>query len=192
VRDPDLVALVAILGTLHARHEEYGEAERCYRHAIRVLDPQSPTLYREYTAVLMSNLADLYGSIGRSDDALASAKRALAVLDSLPSALPGAKLAVLNNTGSVLLLTGSPEKAEPLFRRAVSVGENAFGPESTMLVNVFANYRECLRQLKRPSEARNIEKRARTIMAKYHRENGMRQTVDVHALAQQSRLRSHH
>ncbi len=182
VRHPELAALVGILGILHARHDEYEEAERCYQHAIGVLEPQPQILYREYTAVLLSNLADLYGNARRKDEALISAQRALAILDTVPSAVPAATLAVLNNAASVLVLTGSPEKAEPLFRRAVAVSENAFGTELTMLVNVFANYRECLRKLKRPDEAKTVEKQARTILTKHLRANGMRQTIDARAL----------
>lgn len=89
----------------------------------------------------------------------------------------------LSNLGILYWRMGRPEEAELFLKKTLILAENAFGPEHPLLGYVLWDYAFILRQTKRKSEAREMEKRAHAIMQKAYRDNPARHTVDISELA---------
>jgi len=69
--------------------------------------------------------------------------------------------------GLALLYTayGLYAEAEPLYHRAVAIGEKALGPEHPYVATVLKNYADLLSKTDRNAEAERLEERARAIRA---------------------------
>ena len=71
----------------------------------------------------MGNLALLYHSAGRYEDAEKLYRRALEIREDTIGRNDREVALYLNNLGRLLYDTGRPEEAEPLFRRALEINE---------------------------------------------------------------------
>ena len=60
---------------------------------------------------------------------------------------------------------GQYAQAEPLFKRAMAIAENALGPDHLELARVLENLATLYRSLKRNGEAERLEQRAARIRA---------------------------
>ncbi len=75
----------------------------------------------------------------------------------------------LNNLASLLQAPGKYAEAEPLYRRALRIGEASLGPDHPIVATVAENLAAVLRQLGREDEARKLEERAAAIRKKGNR-----------------------
>ena len=57
-------------------------------------------------------------------------------------------------------------EAEPLFQRALTVQEKAFGPDHSKVISILEDYAALLEKMNRTAEARPLGARAQAIRAK--------------------------
>ncbi len=62
---------------------------------------------------------------------------------------------------------GRYAEAEPLYRRALAINENALGPEHPSVAKSLENYAVLLRETGRGAKAAKMKARAKAIHAKY-------------------------
>ncbi len=77
----------------------------------------------------------------------------------------------LNHLASLYQDQGNYTQAEPLYKRALAIAEQASGSEYPDLATTLENYAELLRKTNRDAEAANPEARAQAIRAKHAQEN---------------------
>jgi hypothetical protein len=65
--------------------------------------------------------------------------------------------------------SGHPEEAEPLYRRAITIGEKALGREHSLTHRFASNYARLLGDAQRPAEALPL---ARAALAAHERDSG--------------------
>jgi tetratricopeptide (TPR) repeat protein len=84
------------------------------------------------------------------------------------SALPTWKYigVILNNLGMLYRAQGRSEEAEPLYRRALTIYEQALPPDHPSTAATLENYASVLRELNRPREAQLLEQRAKAMRAR--------------------------
>ena len=75
----------------------------------------------------------------------------------------------LSNLGRLLRDLGQADKAEPLFLRAIAVGDKALGAEHPLTERYQSHYARLLLMTDRPAEAFQL---ARTALAAHERVNG--------------------
>ena len=80
------------------------------------------------TATSLNNLADLYDSQGKYDDAEPLYKRALAVKEEVLGPMHPDTATSLNNLADLYESQGKYDDAEPLYKRALAVREEVLGP----------------------------------------------------------------
>lgn len=122
------------------------------------------------SGVYHNDLGVLLAAAGRHVEAAASFQSALDVwaanrLDRGPDALN-----TLNNLAALEVLSGRPDKAEPLFKRALEVRRTLYGP-SAATAALISNYGKTLMQLDRHAEALPLLREA-AAMAESHAGGG--------------------
>ena len=122
------------------------------------------------TGVYHNDLGVMLTAAGRRDEAIGSFQSALDVwrangLDNSTDALK-----TLNNLAALHVLSGRPEAAEPLFRRAVELRRQLYG-ESAVSAALLSNYGKTLIQLERFAEAVPVLEEA-VAMARTHAGTG--------------------
>lgn len=95
--------------------------------------------------------------------------------------MPVVNLARCENMGS------NPGVAESVARRAVELSTKAFGRGHPITAKAMLEQATALRDLGRTSEARELEKLAKTSLRNSYSENLARQTVDLRDLARKDR-----
>jgi tetratricopeptide (TPR) repeat protein len=71
----------------------------------------------------------------------------------------------LNNIASHYSMHGDYTKAEPLYKRALSIWEKAFGPDHPDMATCLENVADLYRNTERVAEAEQLEERAAKIRA---------------------------
>ena len=77
----------------------------------------------------------------------------------------------LNNLAWLYDTQGKYAEAQPLYNRALAIGEKALGPEHPHVAVSLENYAILLRKTGRAAEATELEARAKAISAKHAEEN---------------------
>jgi Flp pilus assembly protein TadD len=85
----------------------------------------------------------------------------------------------LNNHGALYVLMGNPEEAEPYLKRALTIEQDALGGDHPAVAGIMLNYAAVLRQMRRKGEAKEMEKRAKAILARNQSPNYMGYTVNL-------------
>lgn len=73
---------------------------------------------------------------------------------------------------------GKPEKAEVLLKHALKINERAFGPQSSQSAECLEQYGEFLRKLKRNTEARQYDLRAKNIRSRLSQQKNERDDLE--------------
>ena len=161
----------ATLAAIYARRGHYRQAEESYRNGLETLEGA----YGSSNAILvpiLSDLASLYASRNRFSEAEATGHRALEIAaKDLPVSAAAAKAALA--VGQALAGQGRSEAAEPYFKQALTIHEQAQGPESIQYAWTLQQYGRFLRRAKRAAEASVAETRANAML------NRAGQKVDV-------------
>ncbi len=76
-------------------------------------------------------------------------------------------------------MTGRRAEAEWPVKRALGIAETSLGPHHAITGQILEHYAFVLRQMKREREAKQFDKRARTIQERHSRDNLMHHTEDV-------------
>jgi hypothetical protein len=88
----------------------------------------------------------------------------------------------LSNLGTTYYFDGRYKDAEPIFLRALKVGEQSLGPAHPDVVTTLADYAALLRKLNRKKEAHKLEARVRGLRATAARDNPTSLEVDWRSL----------
>jgi Flp pilus assembly protein TadD len=72
----------------------------------------------------------------------------------------------VGNLAQLRVVQGQPEKAEPLYRRALTIREQALGPFHPEVAKTLEDLANVLRKVGRTDEAISLEVRARDIRMK--------------------------
>jgi tetratricopeptide (TPR) repeat protein len=156
----DLLQLIEHLAELDSLRGELSESHRLYRQVID-LTTSSGNAGSAERAVALNNLGLSCLSARDYDNAIRFLGAALQIWEALRgpedsnTALTGHALAVAYQA------TGRTEEAEPLLKRALSIAERSFGPDSLRTAAILQTYARLLRQQNRKSEAAKMEARAR-------------------------------
>jgi hypothetical protein len=93
----------------------------------------------------------------------------------------------MSNLAEMYYAEGRYQDAEPLYVRAVKIGEKSLGPAHPDVVITLHYYAALLRKLHRKAEARKVEARVRQLRAKSEEENRGRFEVDWRDLKNRSK-----
>ena len=73
----------------------------------------------------------------------------------------------LNNLAVLYFWQGKYEKAEPLYKRSLSINEKALGPDHPNMITILENIADFYVKTGRTSEAKEFEERTKEIKSKY-------------------------
>ena len=167
--DPQVGACLALLAAVEAVHGRLDEAEKLAERAKAI---HEKCFGPDHVVVAddLSGLASICLDKGDFAEAKRLLKRSLAIDDKTFGA------DYLGDDGKLLKLgiahqsLGENAEAEQCYKRALSAIEKCLGPDNSSLVPILANYSILLRDTGRVNQANDMEKRARTIRAKYFKD----------------------
>lgn len=142
-------------GKSFTKLHDFDQGERMLKAALKVAEewgPKDPRL-----GVTLNNLARLYQTQGRFDEAEAVFKRALAIAESERGPDHVDTAVGLSNLASLYSACKRYDRAEPLFVRALAVMEKAMGPDHPAVATILTNYAAMLRRSDRVSKAEELE-----------------------------------
>jgi tetratricopeptide (TPR) repeat protein len=150
---PNLAPHLDRLGMLYYLEKRYADAETVYRRSLAIwenlMGADNPEL-----ATTLENLAVAYASQDKFSEAAALYRRSLALRE---------KLVVSSSSNLAMTLEGQGQDAaaERQFKLALGIAESSGDAES--LAKVLGNYAALLHKLKRETEAKRLEDKARAL-----------------------------
>jgi len=173
------VQLLASLGAVYTNQGRYDEAEALFQRAHDIAD-KYPPIDPLAMAILMNNRGSLYGSTARFREAEEVLRRGLTLLDQPAAPARGLAAHMLGNLALACAELKEYSEAAALFARAVDLIEQDTAMlEPDEISALFHGYGDCLRQLGRKHEAKQIESRAKTILSAQPREPATDLVVDA-------------
>jgi len=168
------------LAQVAQERRQYAEADRLYRQAARILEP---ALGAESLAMadLRHNWALLDRDAGRDRDALPLLERAEAIYTKAAPLHPKRAI-VLRNLADLEMSASDLEKSGALFEQALDICAKSLPPDHPETGVILQAYSRFLYRVNRKKEGRVVAERARAILAKSARENGVGYSVDVTTL----------
>jgi len=160
----------------------YSEAEALLKSVLRSLEKSLGAEHPD-VAVTLANLAGVYCHEERYTDAERLYLRSLAILEKSLGATHPTTANLLDVLAWTYYMHGRYEQAEPLYRRSWVIQEDVFGPDSPNVAGTLWRYQLLLQKTKRKTEAKQLRKRAESILARLSREDRSRFTVDVAELS---------
>ncbi len=148
---------------------DYAEAEKLLLAALKEAEKfgdQDPRL-----ATSLNNLAVLYRTQGKYEQAEPLSQRALAIVEKALGPDHPDVATSLNNLAVLYKTQSRYAQAEPLYQRSLAIREKVLGPKHPNVATVLENYAALLHKLNRDAEADKMEARAQAIRAKHAEEN---------------------
>jgi len=144
-------------------HNDYAAAERHlkYWEAEAV---QGNDLRGEFS--LAEELMGLYRKLGRKEDAVFYAEKAIRYIDLIGLGGTVSAATALLNAATVYKAFGMAEKGIPLFETARAIYERHLSPEDTRLAGLYNNFALALADLSRFDEARDLYALALSVVAR--------------------------
>ncbi|MEM7157962.1 MAG: tetratricopeptide repeat protein [Myxococcota bacterium] len=168
-RGPDSLSLTTLLdlqGSIHRVRGEREQSEASFRRALQLaetkLGPKHPAVANSH-----GNLAALYYSATRYDEALEHGQRALELFEALKTDSPFVAHA-LNNLANVHVARGDFEQALQMHERALALRETIFGRESPDVGMSLDGIGGALLAMGKASEALERHQQALEIRRKVH------------------------
>jgi tetratricopeptide (TPR) repeat protein len=176
---PELGRILGSLGVLERHRRNHKAAEQYHNRALAIWEKLA-----DGTAVVqtLNNLALVYVDVARHQEALECFERALMVVDASRITSHAVTVTLLSNAGNLQFRLNGPVPAETYYRRAVALAEESVGDTHPLTGRILANFAVVLRQLQKKSEARSMDKRARSILDNTTAALNDRYSVDVAAL----------
>ena len=137
---------------------------------------------QQVEAVAIANMAGVQMQSGDTDEALASYRRALAAMETIPNLSPVPLAVMLGEYAGVLRSIGDRKGSEDYYRKAIVVAETRLGPKHAILGMLLRQYSELLEETGRKSEARNHANASERIRIESDRENMTGYTVSLQEL----------
>ncbi len=179
---PDKATLFGNLGVILIQKHQFEEAEQVLRNTARMCLNAADTETNEVGAIAVANLAGLQVLIGHGDDAIASYRQAITMMEMIPNAAPATLAGTLCDFALIQARVGDRATAARLYEKAIAVAEARLGPIHPVLGKSLERYAELLRETGNRSEARRLSTMARRIQDESTRENLTGHTVDAGAL----------
>jgi tetratricopeptide (TPR) repeat protein len=179
---PEVARLLITIGVLAAGQHRYDEAETAYKKALAIQETRPDG---DETFLALNNLAILYHYMGRDPEALACGERTLRLADRILSENDPRLAKLLLSIGVLQQLVKGPEAADPFYRRALSVGERAFGTDHPFIGELLTTYATALRRMNRRAEAGKYARRAKVILRSTPEAAIPKYTIDVADLRHQ-------
>lgn len=161
---PDVGGILSNLASAHMMQNRMAEALAEFARALAILE-KSPTGHAPNTASVLSNLGYLTLKQGNPLGAIAYLKRSISLYDQTLGPAHPEVVTPLLNLGRVYLALNRAAMAEEALRRAATVAETMLGGEHPLLGEVLSSYSAALRRNGRKREAREMETRAKAILA---------------------------
>jgi tetratricopeptide (TPR) repeat protein len=177
LNDSDISWLFATVGVLDYRRARYAEAEQNQNAALAIAEKLAP-LGPEITQIL-NNLGLVQLKTRRYGAALSSYRRALAIAEAAGTTSDSMKALLLANLGTTHLMTSGSWDAEPFYTRALALAESNPGTTDPLVGRILSCYAVVLRQTKRDARAKEVERRAKTILQARSRNEISHMLVDV-------------
>ena len=181
--DADRASLLGSLGVILAHGQRFAEAEQALVRAAELGTRDASPDMQEVRAIAIANLAGVQARSGRRAEASESYRKALSIMETLPSPSPAAMSITLADYAELLLTQGERNSAGDLYARAIEIAATRLGPNHGVLGALLDKYSEVLRRSGRKAEARDIAVNARRITEQSRRDNLTGHTVPVEALA---------
>jgi tetratricopeptide (TPR) repeat protein len=171
-------ALLAEGGAVELASRQDRKAETLLSDAIAIFE-RIKNVNTNDLALSLSNRATARAYLGRPDEALADATRAVTLLEHR-DVDPLLIATIRNNVGLASYLTGHPAEADQSFKEALA--SLAQTPDCASTVPLLRNYAVVLRKTGRGKEAKALEQRANAI-ARGNPTSNHRYTVDASEIA---------
>ena len=139
----------------------YAEAEKLFKLAVAEAEQFGPTDVR--LAVSLNNLALLYDTQAKYDQAEPLHKRSLAIDEQALGPDHPDVATDLNNLAALYDDQGKYDQAEPLYKRSLAIREKALGPDHPDVATSLENYGILLGAMGRAEEGRAMMERAAAI-----------------------------
>jgi tetratricopeptide (TPR) repeat protein len=178
----DKAGLMGSLGVALAHRGSFIEAEQVLRSTAEACAANPDADMQEIGAIAIANLAGIQMRLGGASEGLASYRRALAIIESLPNPSPATLVVTLADYARAIRRSGEPSAAEALYVRAVDIASSRLGRKHTAYGRLLLDYAELLRDQGRKGESRKLVNTARRIQNDAARENMTGYTVEVQAL----------
>ena len=137
-------------------------------------------------AEVLSNLGRLYQDTRRYAEAQSCFQEVLTILEKIKTASPAFLAKALNNQGALYAVMGKPKEAEPYLKLALASEQDAQAGDHPAMAGILSNYAAVLRQMKRKGEAKEMENRAKAILARSQPAYRLRYTVNLRQLQAES------
>ena len=162
VRPIDVQRVIAKLDE-YLSHNDYAGAER---HLLYWLEEakQGNDLRGEFS--LREECMGLYRKLGRGEEAQANAAKAIRLIDQLELRGTVSAATALLNAATVYKAFGKAADAVPLFEEATAVYEEKLPAEDSRVAGLYNNYALALVDLGRYEEARELYRKALSVLAK--------------------------
>jgi tetratricopeptide (TPR) repeat protein len=179
---PQTAAIVAYLSDSAFQQGDYEGAAGLSARALAALRKIHASPHPDL-AVALDNLGTMYRVLGRREDAARLFTEAVQVLEKTGQPDHPAWIRALDDLSTVYADQAHYNEAEVLLKRSLELGEKTLGPRHPRLARVLTHYAALLRKTNHKSRAKEMEKRARVILAESERDNSLGHTVDVRSLS---------
>jgi tetratricopeptide (TPR) repeat protein len=184
LKHPLMASLFGNLGMAYSGQGKDSEAETHYLRALAIFGPDSSG-----AATTLNNLGTLYMKRQRWADGRSYLERALAALKKSSNTHVPTLVKTLLNLSSLAILTGRWVEAEELAQRALQTAEGSLGGDHLLVAAALCNHAVVLRKTHRTREAKQVESRAKAILAERAGKDPARHAVDFADLVRAARRR---
>ncbi|MBT4487748.1 MAG: CHAT domain-containing protein [Rhodospirillaceae bacterium] len=146
---------------------KYAEAVQFARNALELGKNELGPTHQTY-AVLLNNLADLYGVLGRYDEAVPLYGRSLAILEKALGPEHTSIARLLNNLAKLHYRQSRFREAEPLYKRSLAIREKAYGSDHSDVARSLNNLAALYLAQGRYGIAEPLYRRSLAIYKKVH------------------------
>lgn len=174
---PDVAIVLGNLGQLFLERREYRAAEQYFEQALAIWRRQSGPPGPEL-GIVCSNLAKLQYELGHSGEAARLAAEAITILETAPRASFVARIAALVIAARIATSRSEYASAGGRLAEALRICEASVGIKDPRTAEVLLAQAELARHQNRKSEARHLERNAKTILSVHSRENLLGNTVE--------------
>jgi tetratricopeptide (TPR) repeat protein len=175
-KSPDFARLLALLGDLEQRRGRYSKAQQYEEDALAIFEELAPD--GSQSMVTLNNLCILYGETGRNTDALSYCERALRIAEGT-TVQPFMQASLLANVGALQFVVHGTAKAEPFYKKALAIAENALDRQQTLFAHILLSYAVVLDRTSRKVQAEECRRRAKAILEAASMTDPRKFTVDL-------------
>ncbi len=152
---------LAALGDTYRHTKDEAKAEAAYIEALEWEQASKGDTHPD-VSVLRNNLASVYSTQGRTEEAEALFRLALRSLEAAHPQHPSIS-AILHNLGGIWAAKGQYEEADQAYQRALAVAEKTLGREHLDVANILEHHAALLRQHDEVDRAERLASRAKKI-----------------------------